>query len=89
LKELYPDKVFDTIDILNLIDENIQGRLVFIFSAERFAEKAGLEPLEFGGKLFRSLGVELEKNWHDKTIFEMSMNSGSITIKVKNGDFDV
>ena len=77
IQELYPDRLHDPNRIDNLLSEPDQARM-FVFRAKEFAESAGFAAEDFMQKLYLELGIEFEKNLHDKFLFEMTRNDNNI-----------
>jgi len=76
LREMYPEHQITPESIFDLIEEIDENTL--IFAADRIADRNDLPRDEFAQKIYRELGVEYEKNWHDKSLFRMSLNGENI-----------
>lgn len=81
VKEIYPERQFDADLIYEMLVEEKAVTQTIVFFAERFAEVNGLDRIEFSVSLYRELGVEFEKNLHDKFFFTMSREEGNIVFQ--------
>ncbi len=81
IREIYPERQFDADLIYEMLVEGKAATQKIIFLAERFAEVNGLDKIEFSDSLYRELGVEFEKNLHDKFFFTMSREEGNIVFQ--------
>jgi ribosome assembly protein YihI (activator of Der GTPase) len=77
IQELCPEIENDPNLIDKLLTELEQGRQ-FVFPAEAFADEGGINPDDFIDRLYLELGIEFEKNLHDKFLFEMTRDNNSI-----------
>ena len=84
LRELYPDLKTTSDIVCNLVIETAPGGAGFKFEAASFAEKAGLDGNQLISGLYKELGVEYEKNWHDKSFFEIKVIGGTIDFHILN-----
>lgn len=84
LRELYPDLSIDPQLVHELVVETVPEGAGFRFETARFAERTGLEKKHLAAGLYRELGVEFEKNWHDKSYFEIKMVGESIDFQLLN-----
>lgn len=78
LREIYPERQFDAGRIYDMLSEEASPIQKIVFPAEKFAEVNGMDGAEFTASLFRELGVEFEKNLHDKFFFTMRREQGKI-----------
>lgn len=86
LRELYPDKNLLANVIHKMIIETNPDGAGFRFPANEFAEYNDIDELNLAGRLHKELGVEFEKNLHDKFFFAMTEDAGSISFKMIDGD---
>ena len=84
LRELYPGVRIDSGLVHELVVETAPGGAAFRFNTAAFAEKAGLDKKQLMAGLYRELGVEFEKNWHDKSYFEIKQMGDSIEFGLLN-----
>ncbi|MEW5922592.1 MAG: hypothetical protein AB1746_01250 [Candidatus Zixiibacteriota bacterium] len=84
LRELYPDINIDPKLVHGLVVETAPGGAGFRFDSALFAEKANLDKKQLTAGLYRELGVEFEKNWHDKSYFEIKQVGDSIEFRLLN-----
>ena len=82
LRELYPNKDFSAEAIHRMLKETASDGMGFRFAANEYAQINGLGESGFVDKLYKELGIEFEKNWHDKSFFEMTRDKDSISLKV-------
>jgi hypothetical protein len=69
IREQDHDLPIDSEKIEAVVEDTESG---YIFRAGDFAEKCGIEDDNFVNKIQRELGVEFEKNLHDKFYFRMT-----------------
>ncbi len=81
INEIYPELIFSNELIYNAINDSIKGSW-FKFSAVKFANDNNLDSQEFIDRLYKCLGIEFEKNLHDKFLFEMSRDNDNILFKM-------
>lgn len=75
LRELYRDRLMSPEEILdNLVEDNYG----ISFMAYNFAEINVIEPDEMIRKLYIELGIEFEKNLHDKFYFVMKIGRAHV-----------
>ena len=79
LREIYPGQLILTEDILKALIENDSG---IIFNAAELAAVNNIDPDEFIQKIYIELGIEFEKNLHDKTYFMMTKDNDSLYFKI-------
>jgi len=60
-----------------MLSESKPGEM-FVFPAKEFAESVNLVNSDFVDKLYLELGIEFEKNLHDKFLFEMTKDDNNI-----------
>jgi len=82
LRELYPESDLPPKLVHDMVIETAPDGAGFNFDAGRFAGETGLEKEELTAGLYRELGVEYEKNWHDKAYFEILINDESIEFRI-------
>jgi hypothetical protein len=82
IRELYPKQILDGNIIHKMIIESGAEGTGLIFPAGSFAEVNGFEPKKFISDLFRTLNLEMEKNLHDKFLFEILVDDDSIYFKL-------
>ncbi len=87
IQELYPESQYDPNLINKLLLESEPGRQ-FIFPANEFAESGNLDAVNFINSLFLELGIEFEKNLHDKFLFEMTRDDNTIFFTAIKGNSD-
>lgn len=75
--EQYPEKSLTADLIHKMIFESTPGEK-FMFPAGDYAVFNNLDKDEFADKLHDGLGIEFEKNLHDKFLFEMSREENII-----------
>ncbi|MEP0827055.1 MAG: hypothetical protein HRF51_00900 [bacterium] len=78
LREIYPERQFDANRIYDMVVEEASPNRKLVFPADKFAEVSGMDGTEFTASLFRELGVEFEKNLHDKFFFTMRREQGKL-----------
>ncbi|HDL03732.1 MAG TPA: hypothetical protein ENH25_06335 [candidate division Zixibacteria bacterium] len=88
LGELYPDLKISSDAIRDLVVETAPDGAGVKFDAAAFAEHAGIDKNELTADLFKELGVEYEKNWHDKLFFGIKMIGGIIDFNVLDRETD-
>ena len=86
LQGMYPDKNLQANVIHKMIIETQPDGAGFKFPANEFAEYNDIDERDLAGKLYKELGVEFEKNLHNKFFFEISENAGSISFKMIGDD---
>lgn len=79
LRDLYPDTALDPSAISGFITED-DNRL--IFEAGKVALRFGLDKTETVKKIYRELGVEFEKNLHDKYYFKMTAEDDNLIFEM-------
>ena len=85
IREIYRNYEFDGDSIIrNIVSDNEDDRS-FVFNARQFAEEYDIEPEGFIDNLCRELGIEYEKNLHDRFLFSMSHDESAIYFKQING----
>jgi len=84
LKELYPEANIAPETVHNLVIETAPDGAGFKFDAASMADMAGLDKEELTSGLYRGLGIEYEKNWHDKSYFDIKTVGGAIEFHVLN-----
>ncbi len=77
IQDLYPESSYNPNLIHKLLFESKPGE-AFMFPAKDFAEFSYLDSTDFVDKLHTELGVEFEKNLHDKFLFEMTRDDNTI-----------
>lgn len=82
LREIYPHSDFSAGQIFKMIDESSEKNNVLIFKAAEFAEINEIDKTEFMTGLYIELGVEFEKNLHDKFYFTMTKDETTLTFKM-------
>jgi len=80
INESCPDFSLSNELIFEAINELTESEQ-FIFPAKEFAISNNLNGEQFLNKLFLTLGIEFEKNLHDKFLFEMSRDNDNIIFK--------
>ena len=87
VREVYPDLAFEgnIVHKMLIVEEPVGSG--FIFPAGDFAEACGLVRREFVGKLRMELGIEFEKNLHDKFLFDMKIEGESISFHPIKSEF--
>jgi len=88
LKQLYPENEFDPALIHRMVARTGPEGTGFMFPAREFASASSMETDTFIDDLYRELGIEFEKNWHDKSFFTMIKDNDSIIFKVVGKGFD-
>lgn len=78
LRQLYPEKEFDSSLIHRMIVMTDLNATRFVFPADHFASVSSLQTDTFVDDLYRELGIEFEKNWHDKSFFTMTKRDNTI-----------
>jgi hypothetical protein len=78
IREAYPELSFEGNVIHKMIIEEEPSGSGFIFPAGDFGEFCGLKRGEFVAGLKMELGIEFEKNLHDKFLFSMVMEGDMI-----------
>lgn len=80
IQDMYPESSYNPNLIHKLLFESKPGE-TFMFPARDFAEFTHLDAADFTDKLHKELGVEFEKNLHDKFLFEMTRDDNTIFFK--------
>jgi hypothetical protein len=85
-REQYPDISLKADLIHKMTFESSPGKQ-FMFPAGDYAALNNLDEKEFVDKLHDGLGIEFEKNLHDKFLFEMSREENMIYFNtIQNGE---
>ena len=84
LKELYPETNIAPETVHDLLIATAPDGAGFKFEAATMADMAGLDRDELTSGLYHELGVEYEKNWHDKSYFDFKTVGGTIEFNVLN-----
>jgi len=87
IQELYPEGNYDPNLIDKILFESEPGKL-FTFPAKEFAESGNLHADDFINKLYLELGIEFEKNLHDKFLFKMTRDENTIYFTAVKGNSD-
>ncbi|SYZ73251.1 hypothetical protein TRIP_C21369 [Candidatus Zixiibacteriota bacterium] len=82
IRELHPDHQLDGNIVHKMIIESGDKGTALIFPAGNFAEINGFEPKKFVRDLYRTLNLEMEKNLHDKFLFEILVDDNFIHFKL-------
>ncbi|UCD17745.1 MAG: hypothetical protein JSV44_02250 [Candidatus Zixiibacteriota bacterium] len=78
LREVYPDCKIGGSDVVRLVAETTPDGGKITFLAAQLAAELNLDPKALIADIFRELGVEYEKNLHDKFLFEMKCDNEKI-----------
>jgi hypothetical protein len=89
LTDLYPERNFDASIIHQMIVDMKSDGSYYIFPAAHFAEFSGMESSGFVDSLQEELGIEYEKNLHDKFLFDMTREEGNLIFKAVTGQSNV
>ena len=81
LRVLYPESSLSPKLVHDMVTEAAPDGAGFNFDAGRFAEETGLEKEGLIAGLYRELGIEHEKNWHDKVYYEILTKGESIEFR--------
>lgn len=79
LREAYPDVAVISEDIKDNLHETKDG---ITFLCNNFAAAINFNPVELIQKLYIELGIEFEKNLHDKYYFMMTKDDESLHFKM-------
>ena len=83
LAELYPNVSYGAADIKNCIVESDKK---LILSVEKLGLLTEVSVEDMTSRLYRELGIEYEKNLHDKFYFEMRRDGNRIIFDMKVND---
>jgi hypothetical protein len=86
LGEIYPEGRFDADLIVKMITYPVHGENEMAFQAAAYARMSGFDESELPERLFRELEIQIEKNLHDKYLFEISRDKNSIFFKARSGE---
>ena len=78
IREIYPDQEVDGNLIHKMIQEAGTEGDKMIFPAGEFGEVTGMAGTDFARQVYLELGVEYEKNLHDKFYFTIRREEGNI-----------
>jgi len=78
LRELFPDRLFSPDEIMNNLIIDSSG---ITFMVPDFARINDMETADVIQKLYIELGIEFEKNLHDKFYFVMTKDNESLHFK--------
>ncbi len=78
LRELFPDRIFSPNEIKNSLVADDSG---ITFMVPDFARINDMETADIIQKLYIELGIEFEKNLHDKFYFVMTKDNESLHFK--------
>jgi hypothetical protein len=86
IREIYREFDFDGDSVLKHIVCEKNDENAFVFSARRFADEYGIEIIGFIESVNRELGIEYEKNLHDRFLFSMSHDESAIYFRQISGN---
>nr|MBN2278010.1 hypothetical protein [candidate division Zixibacteria bacterium] len=82
LKETYPGLEFDPEIIIGLITESGTGEGEELqFGAGELARIMNMDLGKVIEQVYRGLGIDFEKNWHDKVLFKMTLKNDMLIFK--------
>jgi hypothetical protein len=88
IREVYPDLIFEGNIVHEMLIVEEPAGSGFIFPAGDFAAACDLGRGDFVGKLRMELGIEFEKNLHDKFLFDMKMDGELIYFRPIKSEFE-
>lgn len=86
LRDIYPEKDISADTVFDMISESTGRSKELIFRAADFAQLHEIDRAEFMTGLYVELGIEFEKNLHDKFYFIMTKDDSVLTFKMIEND---
>jgi len=82
LRDIYPREDITADTIFEFISETAGQSKELVFRAADFAQMYEIDKKEFLSRLYIELGIEFEKNLHDKFYFIMTKDDAVLTFKM-------